>query len=152
MQGEGWQGRVAEGPLLVGNLTVATHLLGTRHCPDLAGRVLLLEDIGEAPYRIDRLLTHWRLSGALQQLAGLGFGRFEGCEAPEDDLVRASALSRCCANAALIWAFPWWGNCPLAMVSPMRRCLWGEPCGSMAAAAPSACSEQGSGQLQIQGW
>ena len=85
LQGEGWRSGIAEGPLLVGNLTVATHLLGTPHCPALTGRVLLLEDIGEAPYRIDRLLTHWRLSGALQQLAGLGFGRFEGCEAPSDD-------------------------------------------------------------------
>ena len=33
LQGQGWQGGVAEGPLLVGNLTVATHLLGTKHCP-----------------------------------------------------------------------------------------------------------------------
>ena len=84
LTGEGWNPGVAEGPLLVGNLTVATHLLGTPHLPDLRGAVLLLEDIGEAPYRLDRMLTHWRLSGALQQLAGLGFGRFSDCE-PERD-------------------------------------------------------------------
>jgi muramoyltetrapeptide carboxypeptidase len=40
---------------------------------------LVLEDVGEAPYRIDRMLTHWRLSGALQQLAGIGFGSFSHC-------------------------------------------------------------------------
>ena len=80
LQGEPWCGGRAEGPLLVGNLTVATHLLGTPHLPELRGAVLVLEDIGEAPYRIDRLLTHWRLCGALQQLAAIGFGHFSGCD------------------------------------------------------------------------
>jgi muramoyltetrapeptide carboxypeptidase len=80
LQGSSWTPGSAEGPLLVGNLTVATHLLGTPHLPDLQGAVLVLEDIGEAPYRLDRMLTHWRLSGALQRLAGLAFGRFSDCE------------------------------------------------------------------------
>lgn len=39
---------------------------------------MVFEDVGEAPYRIERMLTHWRLCGALQQLAGIGFGSFEG--------------------------------------------------------------------------
>lgn len=80
LTGKAWCGGVAEGPLLVGNLTVATHLLGTAHMPALEGAVLILEDVGEAPYRVDRLLTHWRLAGALQQLAGIGFGSFIDCE------------------------------------------------------------------------
>jgi muramoyltetrapeptide carboxypeptidase len=80
LEGVGWRGGTAEGPLLVANLTVATHLLGTPHLPGLEGAILILEDVGEAPYRIDRMLTHWRLCGALRQLAGLGFGSFEGCE------------------------------------------------------------------------
>jgi muramoyltetrapeptide carboxypeptidase len=84
LAGTPWVSGVAEGPLLVGNLTVATHLLGTAHLPELRGAVLVLEDIGEAPYRLDRMLTHWRLSGALQQLAGIGFGSFSGCS-DEDD-------------------------------------------------------------------
>ena len=83
LEGQGWCGGVAEGPLLVGNLTVATHLLGTAHLPSLRGAVLVLEDVGEAPYRIDRLLTHWRLSGALQQLAAIGFGSFNDCDDPD---------------------------------------------------------------------
>ena len=82
LQGKGWGGGSATGPLLVANLTVATHLLGSRWCPALQGAVLVLEDVGEAPYRIDRMLTHWRLCGALQQLAAIGFGSFEGCTAP----------------------------------------------------------------------
>lgn len=79
LEGHGWVGGVAQGPLLVANLTVATHLLGTPHLPDLRGAILVLEDVGEAPYRLERMLTHWRLCGALQQLAGLGLGSFSGC-------------------------------------------------------------------------
>jgi muramoyltetrapeptide carboxypeptidase len=80
LQGEPWASGMAEGPLLVGNLTVATHLLGTAHLPSLRGAVLVLEDVGEAPYRLDRMLTHWRLCGALQQLAAIGLGRFSDCD------------------------------------------------------------------------
>ncbi len=79
LEGSGWVGGRAEGPLLVANLTVATHLLGTPHLPDLRGAIVVFEDVGEAPYRIERMLTHWRLCGALQQLAGIGWGRFSGC-------------------------------------------------------------------------
>jgi muramoyltetrapeptide carboxypeptidase len=83
LEAVGWRGGVAEGPLLVANLTVATHLLGTPYLPALRGAILVLEDVGEAPYRIDRMLTHWRLCGALQQLAGIGFGSFEGADAAD---------------------------------------------------------------------
>ena len=48
----------------------------------------MIEDVGEVPYRIDRMLTHWRLAGVLQQLAGIGFGRFSGCD---DDNEETSA-------------------------------------------------------------
>ena len=79
LEGNGWVGGVGEGPLLVANLTVATHLLGTPHLPDLRGAIVVFEDVGEAPYRLERMLTHWRLCGALQQLAGVGLGSFSGC-------------------------------------------------------------------------
>ena len=82
LAGEGWCPGLAEGPLLVANLTVATHLLGTPHWPDLDGAILVLEDVGEAPYRIERMLTHWRLGGALQRLGGIGLGSFSGCDDP----------------------------------------------------------------------
>ncbi|MEO1003600.1 MAG: LD-carboxypeptidase [Cyanobacteria bacterium J06638_7] len=85
LAGTAWRGGVAEGPLLVANLTVATHLLGTSHLPELRGAILVLEEVGEAPYRIDRMLTHWRLSGALGQLGGIGLGQFSGCDDPAGD-------------------------------------------------------------------
>ncbi|OUL23186.1 LD-carboxypeptidase [Nostoc sp. T09] len=82
LKGNGWGGGVATGILLPGNLTVATHLLGTPFKPDFAGVILAFEDVSEAPYRIDRMLTQWRLSGALSKVRGIALGGFTGCEAP----------------------------------------------------------------------
>ena len=76
LQGRGLRPGNAEGPLVVTNLTVATHLIGSPWLPDLRGAVLVLEDVGEAPYRVDRMLTQWRTAGLLQRLAGVGCGRF----------------------------------------------------------------------------
>ena len=94
LQGKGTGGGRATGPLVVANLTVATHLLGTRFVPDLKGAILVLEDVGEAPYRIDRMLTQWRLSGILQQLAGIGFGHFEGCDEDERPPAKKFSLAQ----------------------------------------------------------
>ena len=77
--GEPWGGGIAKGHLIVGNLTVLTHLIGTKHLPNFKESILIIEDIAEAPYRIDRMLTHLRLAGILQQLSGLGFGSFTSC-------------------------------------------------------------------------
>ena len=80
LSGDPWVTGTARGPLLPCNLTVATHLLGTALLPDLRGAILAIEDVGEAPYRIDRMLTHWRMSGALDQVAGIALGSFDLCE------------------------------------------------------------------------
>ncbi len=82
LQGCGWGGGVVNGTLLPGNLTVATHLLGTPLQPSFDNVILALEDVTEAPYRIDRLLTQWRMSGALQNVRGIALGRFSRCEPP----------------------------------------------------------------------
>ena len=84
LQGSGWVNGVAEGRVITANLTVASHLLGSAHMPNLDGAILVLEDVGEQPYRLDRMLTHWRLTGVLQRLAGLGLGRFSGCDDDDD--------------------------------------------------------------------
>ena len=76
LQGRPQRPGIAEGPLVVTNLTIATSLIGTPWLPDLRGAVLVLEDTGEAPYRIDRQLTQWRSSGLLRGVAGIGLGRF----------------------------------------------------------------------------
>lgn len=84
LEGIGWGGGVAKGLLLPANLTVATHLLRTAPQPDLKGVILALEDVSEAPYRLDRLLTQWRMCGALSKISGIALGRFSDCEAPAD--------------------------------------------------------------------
>lgn len=81
LSGTGWGGGTARGRLLPGNLTVAAGLLGTAVQPDLRGTILALEDVGEAPYRLDRMLTQWRMAGALAGVAGIALGRFSRCDA-----------------------------------------------------------------------
>lgn len=83
---------VAEGPLLGGNLTLLVHLLGTPWAPDFDGAVLFFEDVHEAPYRLDRMLTALRLAGVLDKAAGVAVGGFEGCG--DDDEIR-DVLERC---------------------------------------------------------
>ena len=83
LSGQGWGQGSVKGPLLPANLTVATHLLGTPHAPPLRGAILAFEDVMEAPYRIDRMLTHWRMLGKLQEVKGVALGRFSHCQAAE---------------------------------------------------------------------
>ncbi|MGD1897248.1 MAG: LD-carboxypeptidase [Phormidesmis sp.] len=82
--GVGWAelgcGGKASGMLLPGNLCVATHLLGTAAEPDLTDVILAFEDVGEAPYRLDRMLTQWRAMGKLRTIKGIALGRFSGWE------------------------------------------------------------------------
>ena len=83
LTGKGWTHRnsgQATGRLLPGNLCVATDLLGTSAEPPIRGAILAFEDVGEAPYRIDRMLTHWRATGKLAQVKGIALGRFSGAE------------------------------------------------------------------------
>ena len=69
----------ARGILRGGNLTCFTHLVGTPYLPDLNGAILLIEDVGEPQYRLDRMFTHLRLAGHVNGLAGLVLGRFKDC-------------------------------------------------------------------------
>jgi muramoyltetrapeptide carboxypeptidase len=73
----------ATAPVLAGNLTTLNHLLGTAYQPRFEGRILLLEDRAEAPYRIDRMLTQMKLAGCLDGIVGLGLGSFESCGAEQ---------------------------------------------------------------------
>ena len=73
------KGGQARGRLLPGNLTSLVHLIGTPYEPVWQNAILVLEDIGEAPYRIDRLLTHLWAAGKLEQIAGLVLGDFDQC-------------------------------------------------------------------------
>lgn len=67
---------IASGPLVGGNLAVMAALCGTPWSPDFSGSVVLLEEIDEPAYRVDRMLTQLLLSGAFEGAAGIVLGRF----------------------------------------------------------------------------
>jgi len=87
---EGYQGStmrilrrgIARGQLIGGNLSIICTMIGTPWQPVFKGRILFLEDLGEQPYRVDRMLTHLLNCGLLQQVAGIAIGVNKDCEDP----------------------------------------------------------------------
>jgi muramoyltetrapeptide carboxypeptidase len=73
----------ATGQLIGGNLTLVTNLMGTPYEPDTRGKILFLEEIGEEPYRVDRMLTQLWLAGKFQDAAGIALGHFVDCGSKE---------------------------------------------------------------------
>ena len=73
----------ARGHLVGGNLSLLCSLVGTPWLPDFRGRILFLEDVGEQPYRFDRMLTHLLNAGLLQQVSGIAVGLNADCEDPK---------------------------------------------------------------------
>lgn len=77
----------AEGELVGGNLSLLSSLVGTPWQLDARGRILFIEEVGESFYRLDRMLTQLRLSGALDGVAAVVLGKFTECAA--DDCMRS---------------------------------------------------------------
>lgn len=69
----------ASGPLTGGNLTLISTTMGTPYEIETRGRIVFLEDVGEEPYRIDRMLTQLRLAGKFEQAAGVIIGECVDC-------------------------------------------------------------------------
>lgn len=99
---------VAEGPVVAACLSMLISLIGTPFLPDLRGSILVLEDVNEEPYRLDRLLLQLRDSGNLDGLAALAFGAFARCDAKdgedgtvEDVLQEAATWVQCPVVTAL---------------------------------------------------
>lgn len=78
-------------PAFAANLCVLTHLIGTASMPTLEGHIVLLEEVGERPYRIDRMLTQLLCSGALRGVRAVVVGHLSGCTEPGADAQRAPA-------------------------------------------------------------
>jgi muramoyltetrapeptide carboxypeptidase len=81
---------VAVGQVCGGNLTMLCHLVGTPFAPDFENKILFLEDRGEAPYRIDRMLVHMELAGCFKGLSGIILGAFEEC-GPSGNVIKITA-------------------------------------------------------------
>lgn len=84
----------ARGVITGGNLTVITSLLGTSFEIETAGKILFLEDIGEEPYRVDRMLTQLALSGKLQEAEGFILGSWTGCTTENKEAFTVEDLFR----------------------------------------------------------
>lgn len=75
----------AEGALVGGNLSLMCSLMGTPYDIDFKDKIVFIEEIGESPYRVDRMLTQLLNSGKLAQAKGIAIGVFKGCETKPDD-------------------------------------------------------------------
>lgn len=97
---------LASGHLLGGNLTTLNHLISTQYEMPWQDSILFIEDIGEAPYRIDRMLTHLKLANRFHSLNGLILGTFVDCGNQEDVWNRVLEIFQ-------EENFPIWANFPV---------------------------------------
>ncbi|MBD2294358.1 LD-carboxypeptidase [Anabaena sphaerica FACHB-251] len=74
----------ARGKLIGGNLSVVAAMVGSPYLPSWYNSILFVEDIGEDPYRIDRMLTQLKNAGILNQIAGFIFGQCTNCQASDE--------------------------------------------------------------------
>jgi muramoyltetrapeptide carboxypeptidase len=73
-------GGTVDGKILGGNLTVLTALSGSIYYPDFQDSILFIEDVGEDPYRIDRMMSTLKLNGTLGKIKGFVFGQCSDCK------------------------------------------------------------------------
>ena len=78
--GEALRPGKAESEIMGGCLSILVTTLGTPYEIDTRGKLLFLEDVGEPPYRIERMLTHLKMAGKLDEVAGVLFGDFTNCD------------------------------------------------------------------------
>ncbi len=90
----------ASGPLVGGNLTLLAALVGTPFQPSFRGKIVFIEDVGEQPYRIDRMLTQLLQTTDLSKAAGITLGTFIDCAPKNGDfsLSLAETLRLCLGN------------------------------------------------------
>jgi muramoyltetrapeptide carboxypeptidase len=74
------------GHLMGGNLSLVSALEGSPYAAQLKDSILFLEEVNEAPYRIDRMMMQLQLSQGLEHTAGMILGIFENCEGQDEDI------------------------------------------------------------------
>lgn len=91
------------GRVFGGNLSVFTSLLGTRFVNIPKGGILFLEDIGEEPYKVDRMIRQLSLAGVFDRIGGLIVGQFTGFE---EDKLMSKPLLQSIQDVVKIYTFP----------------------------------------------
>lgn len=120
------RGGRARGRLIGGNLALLVSLCGTRYAPSFAGAILVLEDVNESVYRVDRMLTQLRLTGALHLVAGIAFGQFTAV--PEEPSDRERSMMDVLAEVARRGSVPCLANIPVGHIADQ----WTLPLGAIA--------------------
>jgi muramoyltetrapeptide carboxypeptidase len=116
----------ARGRLVGGNLALIAALAGTPFAPPLDGAILVLEDVSESVYRLDRMFTQLRLSGVLERIAGLAFGSFT--DIPDNDKPDARPVSDLLEEVADWCDVPCLANIPMGHIDDQ----WTIPLGATA--------------------
>ena len=119
-------GGCARGRLVGGNLALVTALLGSPFAPSFDGAILVLEDVNEAVYRIDRMLTHLSLAGTMSRVSGIAFGHFT--DIPEEPPDEQRPLPEVLREFAQRCGVPCLANIPLGHVADQ----WTVPLGAFA--------------------
>jgi muramoyltetrapeptide carboxypeptidase len=124
------RGGRARGRLAGGNLSLVSALVGTPYFPDLDGTILVIEDVNEPLYRIDRMLTQLSLAGQLSGVTGIAFGYCTGCDADEspDDTRESRNLDTVLAELADALRVPCISGIPMGHVPDQ----WTIPLGAVA--------------------
>jgi muramoyltetrapeptide carboxypeptidase len=115
----------ARGHLMGGNLALLTALHGTPYQPRYEGAILVLEDVNEAPYRIERMLLQLRLSGSLQSCAALAFGSFTNTGEKDSGLGGTRTLEAVIQEAADLAGVPALAGVPVGHIDDQ----WSIPLG-----------------------
>lgn len=127
-------GGKTEGTLAGGNLAVLASLCGTQYAPDLSDSILVLEDINEPVYRIDRMMQQLKLSGMLRGCRGIAFGECVKC--PDDAGGGGRSLDDVLGEIVRELKIPCVIGIPVGHINEQ----WTIPLGAMAAFDADACS------------
>lgn len=124
----------AQGRLVGGNLALLAALVGTPYAPDYEGAILVVEDVGEPVYRIDRMLRQLELGGALARVAGIAFGHFTEVRDGDDSASRG--LDAVLREAADLAGVPAVAGIPLGHIADQ----WTVPLGARAELDADRCA------------
>ena len=124
----------AEGRLAGGNLAVLASLCGTAYAPDLTDSILILEDVNEPVYRIDRMLQQLKLSGMLRGCKAIAFGECVKC--PDDSGGGGRSLDEVLGETVRELRIPCMVGIPVGHIAEQ----WTIPLGAMAALDADACT------------
>jgi len=89
---------LVEGPIIGGNLSLLVDLIGSEYEVDTRGKILFIEEVGEEPRNIDRMLNQLRLSGKLDEAIGIILGDFNNCTSTSESFTLDEVLDQYFSN------------------------------------------------------